>query len=191
MGFPKRAFSVAAAATGVAYVGSGGLHEIHVAEVTAVPAATTMRLYDQAAGPVATSPIAVIQLAVNDKHQFAFPKGIRFRNGLLVEAVGGDVNGAVSFGGSGALVPRFFSADTAALVSGAVQIDSMLLAETAGAVAEAAFFDALTAVGTPFATVPLAANETIRLNWAQGVLFTTGITVDEVAGAVEGVIYTS
>lgn len=190
MGLPKRSFSVAAAATGVAFAGSGGLFELHVAEVTGTPAATTMRLYDLAAGPVSGSPIAVVRLGTNGKYQAAWPKGIRFVNGLLVEAVGGDVNGSILFGTTGVLRPRFFNADTAALVTGPTQVDSLLIAEGAGAVAEATIFDALTATGTAFATVPLAANETAFLSWPQGVNFGTGISVDEVAGAVEGTIYT-
>ena len=190
MALPKRSFAVAAAATGVAFVGSGAVKELHVAEVTAVASVATMRLFDQAAGPIASTPIAVVRLIANDKKQVQWPKGLKFRNGLLIEAVTGDINGSVSIGSSGALTPRFFSADTAALVNGAVQVDSVLIAETAGAVAEAAIYDALTVTGTAFATVPLAANETAMLSFPEGAAFGTGISVDEVAGAVEGVIYT-
>lgn len=190
MALAKRSITVAAAATGVAYIGAGGVYSLNVGEVTAVAAAATIRVYDQAAGPVATNPIALARLAANGHRQLLFPKGIKFRAGLLVEAVGGDIDLSAAFGGSGALVPHFFNADALALVTGAVTVDSILLAETAAAAAEAAIYDALTITGVPFAAVPLAANENVHYQFPQGVAFGTGITADEVSGAVEGIIYT-
>lgn len=190
MALARRAFAVAAAATGAAYTGAGGLYEMHVSEVTAVAAAGTFRLYDQAAGPVATNPIAVIRLAADRPHQFEFPKGIKFSLGLLVEATGADLQGGFAIGGSGAVKPRFFSADAAPLYSGAINIDSLLVAETAGAAAEVAMHDALAIAGTPYVRLPLVANENIYYRWPQGVAFNTGITIDEMSGAVEGVVYT-
>lgn len=189
MALPKRFLSVAAAATGQAYVGAGGLYELHFGETTAVAAATIIRLYDQAAGPVATSPIAVLNLPADGQRQLEFSKGLRFRLGVLVSATGGDINGGISFSGSGALTPRFFDADVDALVSGAVNVDSFLMSEVAGALAQVNVYDTLVQSGAPFASVPLAANETVYYRWPQGVAFTTGITVDE-AASVEGVIYT-
>lgn len=190
MGLPKRTFTVAAAATAVAYVGSGGLVSFNIAEVTAVAAPATFRLYDQAAGPVATDPIAVVRLLTNGWQQIKFPKPVRFSLGLLVAAADGDVAGSVVLGSTGASRARFFSGD-GTLLTGVASVDALLLAETAGAVAEAQVYDNTAAAGTAAVRVPLAANGTAFLDWPQGVAFTTGITVDEVAGAVEGVIYTS
>jgi hypothetical protein len=187
VGLPKRSFAVAAAATGVAYVGAGGLYSLNV---TAVAAAATFRLYDQAAGPVATNPIAVVRLAANGVRQVPFPKPVRFSLGLLVAAADGDVSGSVVIGSSGAATPRFFSGD-GTLLSAGTSVDALLLAETAGAAAEATVFDNTAAAGNPFVRVPLAANETAFYAWPNGVAFGTGITVDEVSGAVEGVLYTS
>lgn len=190
MGLPKKTFAVAAAATGVAVVGAGGIVSLNVTEVTAVAAAATFRLYDQAAGPVATDPIAVVRLAANGFRQIKFPRPVKFSNGLLIAAADGDVSGSIVIGGSGASRARFFSGD-GTLLSGVASVDALLLAETAGAVAEAQVYDNTAAAGTAAVRVPLAANETAFLDWAQGLAFGTGITVDEVAGAVEGVIYTS
>lgn len=189
MALPKRSISVANAATGVAYVGAGGLYELHFGEVTAVAAATVVRVYDQAAGPVATDPIAVVSIPADRQHQLEFPKGIKFRNGLVVTSTGGDVNGAISFSGSGALTPRFYGNDVNALVSGAVNLDSMLVVEIGNIAAQVLLYDALAPAGAPFASMPLVAHETLYYRWPQGVSFGTGITIDE-TGSTEGVIYT-
>lgn len=187
MALGKRVISVAAAANQVLVTGAGGIFNITVRDVTAVAAPGTLTFFDNtaASGPI----VAVVRVGADGEFQASWDKGIRFTTGLTVLAAGADFSGMVSIGGTGALKALPFAGVDALLLTGANQVDSILAAETAGAVAEWRVFDALTITGNPWVGYAPAANETVKLSWPQGVANATGVQYDQVAGAVSGAVY--
>lgn len=185
MALPRRSFALSGAgATQV--TGPGGLYGINVRENAAVAAVATLQVYDNtsAAGTL----IATIRLAADGEFQMLWDKGVRFSNGLHVVATG-DIGGSLLIGSTGALRALPFAGVDLQLSAVPAVLDSVLAAETAGAVAEWQLFDALTATGTPIAGAAPAANETMSLKWPPGMQLTTGLFFDNLAGATSGNAY--
>lgn len=188
MGLAKRTFAIAAGAGAVASAVPVGLYGIHVREVTAVAAAGTLQVYDNAAAAAGTI-VATIRLGVDGEFNVNWKKGVKIANGLFVQATGADLTGSLVVGGPGGLQALPFAGADLLLLTGARELDSILAAETAGAVAEWRMFDALSAAGTSFAGGVPAANETAKLEWPLGLNISTGLFFDNQAGAVSGNAY--
>lgn len=187
----KRPFAVAAAGNATLFTGSGGLYGIVIRESTAVAAAATVTVFDNtaASGPV----LAVVRLAADGNHEASWTKGVKFGTGLTIAAAGGDISGSLIVGSSGGLRALPFAGVDALLRTVATQgnanVDSVLAAETAGAVAEWTLYDALSITGNAFAGWSHAANQTVKVNFEGGVSLSTGLQYDQVAGAVSGAVY--
>jgi hypothetical protein len=187
MGLAKRTFALAAAGAATAFTGPGAFYGIHVREVTAVAAAGTLQVYDNTAA--SGTLVATIRLAADGEQNFEWPKGVKFQNGLHVVATGADLTGMIVIGSGGGLRALPFAGVDLLLNTGAIEVDSVLAAETAGAAAEWRIFDALTATGTSFVGGINAANETQKVSFAKGVNMGTGLFYDQVTGAVSGNVY--
>lgn len=186
----KATFNVAAAGNAAILAVPGSFFSIDVKEITAVAAAGTVTFYDNtaASGPI----VAVIRFGIDGEHHLEWNKGVRLNTGLHIAAVGADVVGSVAIGGQGAGALRALPFAGADLQLSAVPrvVDSILVAETAGAVAEWRMFDALTATGVPFTGASPAANETIKWSWpAGGLQLDTGLFYDQLGGASHGAAY--
>lgn len=188
MSLPKRLISVAAAADANVVTGAGAIYGINLREVTAVAAAGTLTVYDNtsAAGAI----LAVIRVAANgNAPELRWPKGLRFNTGIHVAAAGADFVGSVQVGSSGALRALPFAGVDLLLNTGGINVDSILAAETAGAVAEWRLLDAVTVTGTEFAGASHAANETRFMRWETGLRVATGLQYDQLGGATSGAVY--
>lgn len=187
MGLAKRTFALAAAGAVTAYSGPGALFGIHVRENTGVAAPGTLQVYDNtsAAGTI----LATIRLGADGEINPHWRKGVKFANGLHLVATGADLTGMVLVGSAGGLRAIPFAGADLLLYTGAVEVDSILAAETAGAAAEWRVFDALSAAGTSFAGGINTANETQKLDFPMGVNMGTGLFFDQVTGAVSGNVY--
>lgn len=187
MGLAKRTFALAAAGAVTAITGPGAFYGIHVRENTGVAAPGTLQVYDNtsAAGTL----IATIRLGADGEHNFEWPKGVTFRNGLHLVATGADLTGMIQVGSAGGLRAYPFAGADLLLFTGATEVDSVLAAETAGAAAEWRVFDALSAAGTSFVGGINAANETQKVSFSKGVNMGTGLFYDQVSGAVSGNVY--
>lgn len=187
----KRPFAVAAAGNATLFTGSGGLYGIVIRESTAVAAATTVTVFDNTAA--SGTALAVVRLGTNGNFAASWPKGIKFGTGLNIAAVGGDISGSLIIGSSGGLRALPFAGVDALLRTVATQgnanVDSILAAETAGAVAEWTVYDALSITGNAFAGASHVANQTLKVDFEGGVSLSTGLQYDQVAGAVSGAVY--
>lgn len=189
----KRPFAVAAAGNATLLTGTGGLFGITIRESTAVAAAATVTVYDNTApsGPV----LSVIRLAANGNFNHSWKRGVKFGTGLTIAATGGDISGSLIVGSSGGLRAIPFAGVDALLrniaTQGNANVDCIVAAETAGAVAEWTVYDALTITGNAFAGYSHAANETAKVAFEGGVSLSTGLQYDQVAGAVSGAVYIS
>lgn len=183
--YSKRTAAVAAGADANLFTGSGGLYGIRLRDVTAVAAPGTVTIYDNtsAAGDI----LAVIRLAADGRTPPIFWKrGVRFDTGIHLAAVGADVSGHVLIGAPGALQAVPFAADLQ-LSATPRQLDSILVAETAGAAAEWRIYDALAAAGNAFDGNTHAADTTVFLD--EQVKLGTGLFFDVQSGAVAGAAY--
>lgn len=187
MAYGKRPFAVAAAGAATVVTGAGGLFGITIREATAVAAAATAVLYDNtsAAGTV----LATVRLAADGEQQLWWSKGVKFGTGLHLTATGGDITGSLIVGSAGALRAIPFAGADLLLYTGPASLDSVVAAETAGAVAEWRMFDATSITGTQFVGAAPVANETVKLDWPAGITISNGLFYDQVAGAVSGNVY--
>lgn len=185
----KATFSVAAAGNANVLPGAGSFFSIDIKEVTAVAAAGTVTFYDNtaAAGPI----VAVIRVGIDGELHFEWQKGVRLNTGLHIAAVGADFVGNVTIGGSNGVLRALPFAGVDLQLSAVPRVvDSVLVAETAGAAAEWRMYDALTATGVPFVGASPAANETIKWGWPSGgIQLDTGLFYDQQGGASSGAAY--
>lgn len=193
MAYGKREFAVAAGANATAFTGGGGLYGIQLREATGVAAAGTVTLYDNTAA--AGTILAVIRLAADGEFQASWKKGVKFGTGLTIATAGADIQGSLFIGSSGGLRALPFAGADLLLrtvaTAGPTNIDSVVAAETAGAAAEWRLLDNTAVAGNSFAGWTHAANETVKLEFANsgGVKITTGLQYDQVGGAVSGAVY--
>lgn len=187
MALAKRPFAIAAAANATLFTGSGGLFGLVVRENTGVAAAATLTVFDNTAA--SGSVLAVVRLAADGEFQATWKKGVKFGTGLTVLAAGGDITGSLIVGSAGGLRALPFAGADLLLQTGAVNVDSVLAAETAGAAAEWRAYDALSITGTPWVGYTHAANETVQLRFPEGVTQTVGQFYDQQTGAVSGAVY--
>lgn len=187
MALSKRTFSIAAGA-GVAIANPAGLFGIQVREVTGVAAPGTLQVYDNAAAAAGTI-ICTIRLAADGELQFNWDAGVRIQNGLFVQATGADIAGCLAVGSGAALRPLPFAGADLLLYTGAVDVESVMAAETAGAAAEWRVFDNTAIAGNAFVGGVCAANETQRFQWPRDLHMDTGLFFDQVSGAVSGNVY--
>lgn len=187
MALAKRTFSIAAGA-GVAIANPAGLFGLQVREVTAVAAPGTLQVYDNAAAAAGTI-IATVRLGADGEFQINWKSGVRIQNGLFVQATGADIAGSLAVGSGAALRPLPFAGADLLLYTGAIDVECIVAAETAGAAAEYRIFDNTAIAGNAFAGGISAANETQKWEWPQGLHMDTGLFYDQVAGAVSGNVY--
>jgi hypothetical protein len=181
--------AVSAAGNSVLRTGAGGLYGIQVSEVTAVAAPVTVQFFANTAASGAL--VATIRLAADASYEVNFDMGVRFNTGLTVLATGGDIVVSVLLGSSGSLRSVPFAGADLLLNTGAISVDSILAAETAGAAAEWQVFDAVTAVaGSQVARRNMAANTTTKVEFGtNGLRAATGLFYDQVTGAVSGNVF--
>lgn len=181
--------AVAAAGNSVLRTGAGGLYGIQVSEVTAVAAPVTVQFFANTAASGAL--VATVQLPADGSFEINWDMGVRFLTGLTVLATGGDIVVSAMLGGSGSLRSIPFVAADLLLNTGAISVDSILVAETAGAAAEWQIMDAVTAVaGTQIARRNMAANATTKVGFGtNGLRAATGLFFDNVAGATAGNVF--
>lgn len=187
MGLAKRTFALAAAGAVTAVTGPGAFYGIHVRENTGVAAPGTLQVYDNTAA--AGTLLATVRLGADGEQNLNWTKGVKFANGLHLVATGADLTGMIQIGTSGGLRSIPFAGADLLLHTGAIEVDSILAAETAGAAAEWRVFDALSAAGTSWAGGINAANETQKLDFPKGVNMGTGLFYDQVSGAVSGNVF--
>lgn len=188
MPFRKTTFNVAAAGNANILPAAGSFFSIDIKEITAVAAAGTVTFYDNTAAAGAV--VAVIRVTADGELHYEWTKGVRLFNGLHIATVGADVVGSVMIGGqAGALRALPFAGADLQLSNVPRVVDSILVAETAGAAAEWRMFDALAISGNPFVGASLAANETSKVGWSQGMQLDTGLFYDQQGGASSGAIY--
>lgn len=185
----KATFNVAAAGNANILPGPGSFFSIDIKEITGVAAAGTITFYDNTAA--SGSIVGVIRIGIDGELHFEWAKGVRLLNGLHIATVGADVVGSVTIGGNLGLLRALPFAGVDIQLSNVPRVvDSILIAETAGAAAEWRAYDALTATGVPFVGGSPAANETIKVGWPQGGLqLDTGLFYDQQTGAASGAVY--
>lgn len=185
----KSTFNVAAAANANIIPAAGSFFSIDIKEITAVAAAGTVTFYDNtaAAGPI----VAVIRIGIDGELHYEWHKGVRLNTGLHIASVGADVVGSVTVGGSNGVLRALPFAGADLQLSAVPRVlDSVLVAETAGAAAEWRMYDALTATGVPFLGASPAANETVKWGWPSGGMqLDTGLFYDQQGGASSGAAY--
>lgn len=190
MAYAKKTFAIAAAANATVYTGAGGLFGILLKENTGTPAAGTLTVYDNTAA--SGSVLATVRVGADGElvKPLLWDKGVKFGTGLTVAAAGADLTGCLLVGSAGGLRALPFAGADLLLLTGARALDSIVVAETAGAVAEWRLYDALSATGTPFAGASPAANETMKLDFGDGgVSIDTGLFYDQQGGACSGAAY--
>jgi hypothetical protein len=181
--------NIAAAGNATLRTGAGGLFNIEVSETTAVAAPVTVEFFANTAASGAL--IATVRLAANGSFQANWDMGIRFATGLTVLATGGDIVISVTLGSTGSLKALPFAGADLLLNTGAISVDSILAAETAGAAAEWQVFDAVTAAApNQIACRNMAANETALVSYGtNGLRAATGVFFDQLTGATSGNVY--
>lgn len=187
MALAKRPFAIAAAANATLFTGSGGLFGLVVRENTGVAAAGTLTIFDNTAAAGAV--LGVVRLAADGEFSATWEKGVKFGTGLTVAAVGADITGSLIVGSAGGLRALPFAGADLLLQTGAINVDSVLAAETAGAAAEWRAYDALSITGTAWVGYTHAANETVKISFPSGVTQTVGQFYDQQTGAVSGAVY--
>jgi hypothetical protein len=187
MALAKRPFDIAAGAGATVYTGAGGLYGLTIREDTAVAAPTSVIVYDNTAA--AGSIIARVRLAADGETNINWSRGVKFGTGLHITATGGDISGMVIIGSSGGLRALPFAGADLLILTGAASLDSVLVADLGGAVADWQMFDNTVAAGTPFVGGATAANETAYLTWPSGVTISNGLFFDQLAGATGGAAY--
>lgn len=185
----KATFNVAAAANANILNAAGSFFSIDIKEITAVAAPGTITFYDNvaAAGPI----VGVIRITADGELHYEWNRGVRLNTGLHIATVGADVVGSVTIGGANGILRALPFAGADLQLSAVPRvIDSILVAETAGAAAEWRAFDAAAATGNPFVGGSLAANETAKVGWPQGgIQLDTALFYDQQGGASSGAAY--
>lgn len=187
MALGKRPFAVAAAGNATLLTGPGGLFGLVIRENTGVAAAGTLTIYDNTAASGAI--LGVVRLGADGEFSANWERGVKFGTGLTVAAAGADITGSLIVGSAGGLRALPFAGADLLLYTGAVNVDSVLAAETAGAAAEWRVYDATSITGTAWAGYTHAANETVKLSFPQGVTQFNGQFYDQQTGAVSGAVY--
>jgi hypothetical protein len=185
----KATFNVAAAGNANILPAAGSFFSIDIKEITGVAAPGTITFYDNTAASGAI--VGVIRIGIDGEHHFEWAKGVRLFNGLHIAAAGADVVGSVTVGGGAGMLRALPFAGADIQLSNVPRVvDSMLVAETAGAAAEWRAYDALTATGVPFVGASPVANETIKIGWPMGgIQLDTGLFYDQQGGAAHGAVY--
>ena len=186
MGLAKRPFSIAAGA-GVNIASPAGLFGLQIREVTAAPVAGTLQVYDNTAA--AGLLVATVRLGADGEFQINWKSGVRILNGLFVQATGADIAGSLIVGSGAALRPLPFAGADLLLFTGQIDVESILVAETAAAVAEYRIFDATSVTGNAFMGGVPAANETQKWDWPDSLRMDNGLFYDQQAGACSGNVY--
>lgn len=187
MAYAKRPLDIAAGAGATVYTGGGGLFGITLREDTAIGAPASVAVYDNTAA--AGTVIARIRLGIDGESNVTWAKGVKFGTGLHITATGGDISGMVIVGSSGGLRALPFAGASLLLQTGASSLDSVLIADLAGAVADWSLYDNTVAAGVPFMGGAPVANETSHIAWPGGVTVSNGLFFDQTAGATGGAAY--
>ena len=186
----KTTFNIAAAANATLITGAGSFFSIDVKEITAGPVPGTITFYDNVAAAGAV--VGVIRVAADGSAHYEWERGVKLTTGLTVAAAGADVVGSVTIGGVGlaALTALPFAGADLQLSAGPRRLDSVLIAETAGAAAEWRMFDNPALAGVPFVGSTLAANQTQKIGWpVGGISLDLGLFYDQQGGASSGAAY--